>query len=78
MAKAITVRNVPDEVRDELAARAARAGQSMQEYVWELLVDAASQPVPVDLINQIREHARASGKRVDSATVLADLEADRR
>ncbi len=33
MSVAITVRGVPDEVRDELAARAARAGQSLQEYL---------------------------------------------
>ncbi len=29
MSVAITIRNVPDEVRDELAARAARAGRSL-------------------------------------------------
>ena len=29
----ITIRNVPDEVRDELAARAARSGRSLQEVL---------------------------------------------
>lgn len=37
---AVTVRDVPDEVRDELAARAARAGKSLQEYLRALLVSA--------------------------------------
>jgi hypothetical protein len=29
----IIIRNVPDEVRDELAGRAARQGRSLQEYL---------------------------------------------
>ena len=29
----ITVRDIPERVRDELAARAAREGKSMQEYL---------------------------------------------
>ncbi len=29
----MTVRDVPTEVRDELAARAARAGKSLQQYL---------------------------------------------
>ena len=33
MSVAITIRDVPDETRDELAARAARAGKSLQEYL---------------------------------------------
>ncbi|MFC7330538.1 FitA-like ribbon-helix-helix domain-containing protein [Marinactinospora rubrisoli] len=34
---AIQVKNVPDEVRDELAAAAKRAGQSLQAYVLGIL-----------------------------------------
>ena len=33
MAVQITIRDVPDKVRDELAARAARQGKSMQEFL---------------------------------------------
>ncbi len=47
MAVAITVLDVPDEVRDELAARAARAGKSLQEYLRGMLVDVVAHP-PVD------------------------------
>ena len=35
----ITVRDVPDEVRDELAARAGRSGMSMQEFIRAHLID---------------------------------------
>ena len=44
MAVAITIRNVPHEVRDELAARAARSGRSLQEYLLRQLTDLASRP----------------------------------
>jgi len=33
MAKSITIRDVPDETSDELAARAALTGRSLQEYL---------------------------------------------
>ncbi|MGP6204254.1 FitA-like ribbon-helix-helix domain-containing protein [Microbacterium sp. F2] len=40
----ITIRNVPDEVRDELAARAARSGRSLQEFLSAEFVRIASTP----------------------------------
>lgn len=41
---AITVRNVPQPTRDALAARAARAGQSLQEYLLAELERIAASP----------------------------------
>ena len=38
MATSITIRDVPDETRDELAARAALTGRSLQEYLRSKLV----------------------------------------
>ncbi|MEO5743391.1 MAG: hypothetical protein ABIQ53_02215 [Terracoccus sp.] len=40
----ITVRDVPDGVRDELAARAAHAGKSLQEYLRRMFIDTAARP----------------------------------
>jgi plasmid stability protein len=37
---AITIRDIPDDVRDELAARAARSGKSLQEYLRGMLIGA--------------------------------------
>lgn len=37
MSVAIQVRDVPEDVRDVLAARAARQGRSMQAYLLQLL-----------------------------------------
>lgn len=44
MVTVITVRDVPDGVRDELAARAAHAGKSLQEYLRRMFIDTAARP----------------------------------
>ena len=46
MPVSITIREVPDEARDELAARAARSGRSLQEYLRAELVELARRPDP--------------------------------
>jgi plasmid stability protein len=78
MTVAITVRDVPDEVRDELAARAARAGKSLQEYVRGLLVDATARPPVADVIARARARIDATGVRVDARSILAARDAERR
>ena len=78
MSVAITIRDVPDEVRDELAARAARAGKSLQEYVRGMLVDSAARPPVDDVIARARARVDATGLRVDAESILAARNADRR
>lgn len=78
MGVAITVRDVPVEVRDELAARAARAGQSLQEYLRGFLVMAASKPSVDDVIARARARVAATGVRVDAEAILGARDADRR
>lgn len=78
MAVAITVRDVPDEVRDELAARAARAGKSLQEYVRGMLVASAARPPVDDVILRARARVTTTGIRVGTAETLAARDADRR
>ena len=75
---AITIRDVPDAVRDELAGRAARAGKSLQEYLRELLVVHAARPAPDDLIARARARVQTTGLRVSSAAILAARDADKR
>ena len=78
MSVAITVRDVPDEVHSELAARAARAGQSLQEYLRGMLVDAAGRPPVADVIARARARVDTTGVRIDAASILAARDADRR
>jgi antitoxin FitA len=78
MTVAITIRNVPDEVRDELAARAARSGRSLQEYLLRQLADIATRPSVDDVLDRARVRARATGTRLDPRQILAARDADRR
>lgn len=75
---AITIRNVPDEVRDELAARAARSGRSLQEYLAAQLADIVSRPALDDTLRAVRRRVLATGRVVDADMVTAALGADRR
>jgi hypothetical protein len=78
MSVAITIRDVPDEVRDELGARAARAGKSLQEYLRGMLVDTVARPTVDDVIARARVRVGATGVRVDAKSILAARDADRR
>jgi cytochrome P450 len=76
---AITIRDVPEIVRDELAARAARRGQSLQAYLQELLADSALNPHPDDDLVTIRAKVRArGGGRLTIQQILDAKDADRR
>ena len=78
MGVAITIRDVPDEVRDELAGRAARAGKSLQEYLRGMLVATAGRPSADDVIARARARVDATGARVEAESILAARDADRR
>ncbi|MBA3421562.1 MAG: hypothetical protein H0U12_06655 [Thermoleophilaceae bacterium] len=78
MSVAITVREVPDEVRDVLAARAARAGKSLQEYLRGMLVETAARPSVDDVIARARARVDATGARADADSILAARDVDRR
>ena len=73
----ITVRDVPDEVRDELAARAARGGMSMQEFLRSYLIDLTARPSASDALAQVRARARTY-PRLTWADLADDLGTDRR
>jgi plasmid stability protein len=78
MGVSVTIRDVPDDVRDEMAARAARAGQSLQEYLRSMLVESAARPPLVDVIARARQRVETTGSRVDAQAILSALDAERR
>jgi len=75
---AITVRDVPNETRDMLAARAAASGRSLQEYLRMQLVELARRPDPETLLAQVRERKHRAGTNLSAATIIEHLAADRR
>jgi len=74
----ITVRHVPDEVRNELAARAARSGRSLQEFMLGEVTRLAAQPSIEELVDEIRARKRATGTRADARAIVAAVAAGRR
>jgi antitoxin FitA len=78
MPTSITIRNVPDETRDELAARAARGGRSLQEYLRGELVALASRPDLETVLARIRERKERTGSRLSREFIIESLAADRR
>ncbi|WP_299959132.1 FitA-like ribbon-helix-helix domain-containing protein [uncultured Modestobacter sp.] len=77
MSVSMTIRDVPDETRDELAARAARAGQSLQEYVRGQLTALANRPSPEDLWARVQQRVATTGTRLPAEAILTDRDADR-
>ncbi len=74
----ITIRGVPEEVRDELAARAALKGQSMQEFLRGELERIVARPSLDALRQRVRYRKQASDTRVPPSSILRARDADRR
>ena len=74
----VTVRHVPDATRDELAARAARAGQSLQEYLLAALIEMAARPDLALVLEQVRQRKATLSTKVEAADIIAHRDVDRR
>ena len=74
----ITIRNVPEEVRDELAARAALKRQSMQEYLLCELERLAGLPSIETVLDEVRRRVEASGTSIPSSVILEARDSDRK
>jgi plasmid stability protein len=77
MSVQITIRNVSDEARKELAARAARRGMSMQEYLREELERLARRPSIDEWLAAVRHRKSLTGSRPTTESILAHRDADR-
>jgi plasmid stability protein len=74
----ITIRAVPERVKDELASRAALQGKSMEEFLRAELERIASRPTIEGWLEQVRKRKRASQVRLSARQILEHREADRR
>jgi plasmid stability protein len=70
----IQVKDVPEDVHATLRRRAAAAGQSLQEYLLEQLVNEAQTPTLAELLDRV--DGRAGGNVGYKAAVKA-VRADR-
>ena len=78
MARSITIRDVPDEVVDELASRAALTGRSLQEYLRARLVGLAATEDAETWVARVRARVEATGSTVSADDILSAIHEDRR
>jgi plasmid stability protein len=78
MSVQITIRDVPEKVRDELAARASLQGRSMQEYLRAELQRLVARPSVDAWLQQVRKRKRAGQTRLSADQILANRDAGRR
>ena len=74
----ITIRNVPEDVRDALASRAASERKSMQEFLRGELERLAARPALHVWLDRVRERKHAAERRVTAKQILKHRDADRR
>jgi len=74
----LTIRDVPEKVRDELAARAALQGKSMQEFLRTELERLASRPSLDAWSSALRDRKKSAGTRVPPSKILRARDADRK
>ncbi len=78
MSVQITIRNVPEEVRDELAVRAALQRQSMQEFLRGELERIVARPSVEAWLQRVRNRKAATETQVQPSDILRAREQDRR
>lgn len=78
MATNVTIRDVPDEVRDELAARASLAGRSLQEHLRAELIELARRPSVAVLMARVRSRKASVGSKLTASQIVQHRDRDRR
>lgn len=74
----LTIRNVPEKVRDELASRAALQHKSMQEYLRGELERIAAKPSIDAWLKAVQERKQTSKTQIPVAKILAARDTDRK
>ena len=77
MSVQITIRGVPEKVRDALAVRAARQRQSMQGFLRGELERIATRRSAGEWLQEVRDRKEAAGTRVRPSSILRARDADR-
>lgn len=78
MAVEITIEGVPEEVRDELASRAALQRKSMQEYLRGELERIASRLSADSWLVDVRDRKAVADSRVPPSEILRARDVDRK
>lgn len=74
---AITIRDVPNETRDQLAERAAASGRSLQQYLRAELIRLAGRPDNLAIVTRAQARVREAGEGLTGDQILELLDAGR-
>lgn len=73
----VQIREVPDDVHNELVRRAELAGQSLQQYLSAQLASLVAIPTIDDMIARIERRSKGRVSRADAVSALEDERARR-
>jgi antitoxin FitA len=73
----VQIRDVPESVRDELARKAAAAGQSMQAYLLGELSKLAERPNMAEIVRRAQARAEVTGSTVTMSDAVDAVRATR-
>lgn len=73
----IQIREVPDEVHNELVRRAELAGQSLQQYLSAQLASIAATPTLSDVLERIEARLKGQLSKADAISALEEERARR-
>jgi antitoxin FitA len=75
----IQIRDIPDDVYEKVRRRARDAGQSLQAYMRDHVVEWGSRPTKAEALAEMREVVTAEGGTgVTVDQIVEALDADRR
>jgi plasmid stability protein len=69
---ALQIRDVPDDVRQTLAERASRRGQSLQSFLLKLVTDEASRAANVAILTRFENRNDGSSMSAADAALAID------
>jgi hypothetical protein len=75
MSVALQIRNVPEDVRDQLSAQARARGQSLQAFLLALVVEQARRQRNVEILARFR--GRSDGSRLSAGEAEELIASDR-
>ena len=73
----VQIREVPEDVHNELVRRAELAGQSLQQYLSAQLAWIAATPTLDDVLEAIENRSKGQLSKADAVAALADERARR-
>jgi len=73
----VQIREVPEDVHNELVRRAELAGQSLQQYLMAQLASIVATPTIDDVLDRIENRSKGDVSKADAVAALEDERARR-